>query len=92
MKILSHDLIFTKYIGATNFKPSRIAVVKGSERSYYQWDYDFDTDDNHRSAARHFAGEWMKEHHEYDPKLVEVERLLVPESTGYAYAFLIVEA
>jgi hypothetical protein len=44
--------IETKYLGATNYKPSRIRATDGNKSVTVSYDHGLDTYDNHKAAAR----------------------------------------
>jgi hypothetical protein len=45
--------IFTKYIGPTNSRGSRVKAYDGDQNSVtLSWDDSLDSDDNHRAAAK----------------------------------------
>ena len=44
--------ITTRYLGQTNHRGSRIVAQCNARRIIVPWDYDLDTEDNHRAAAK----------------------------------------
>lgn len=86
MKIISRDLICTKYVGPTNHRGARVSVTQGNTRSVYTWDDALDVTENHASAARAYVEKMRADLGPFD-----LVPLLVPDASPYAYAFLVVD-
>lgn len=85
MKIISRDLVCTKYVGPTNRHGQRVSVTQGNKRATYAWDYALDVRENHANTARAFV-----ENIRADLGAFDLVPLLVPDASPYAYAFLVV--
>jgi len=89
MKILSRDLICTKFLGATDFKGGRVVAYQGTHRVVTSWDYSCSVMENHARAALML---WRDHKDTAELGNARMEALLLPETCPYAYAFVAVEA
>lgn len=85
MKIISRDLVCTKFVGPTSHRGQRVSVVQGNTRATYAWDHALDVRENHVAAALEFLRDKRADLGAFD-----LVPLLVPDASPYAYAFLVV--
>lgn len=55
---MNRQAIVTTYLCPTNHRQARIRAKAQAGSQSYPWDFELNTEDNHRRAAEQFAAHW----------------------------------
>lgn len=79
---MMYQAIITKYLGATNYRGSRVKATAQAGSVTLSWDDAFDVDTNHLRAARTLAMrlKWLDHQN--------LEGGALPDNTGYAFVLV----
>jgi hypothetical protein len=88
---VSYQAIVTKYLGATNFRGSRVKAMASAGSITLSWDHSLNSENNHTAAARALAVKygWLVPNDPIGQTFSERYAIGgMPSASPYAYVFV----